>query len=106
MCITIGFSFGGMLACCVAANLWKTSHISATTLEQSVVCITFGQPLIKMKFFQEVAKDYPQLEKTIHSIFWKEDMIPQILRYFGIGCLNYRCSQNPDLKPLPPSSVC
>ena len=96
-----GFSFGGMLACCVAANLWKSSHISATTLEQSVVCITFGQPLIKIKFFQEVAKDCPGLENTIHSIFWKEDVIPQILRYFGVGCINYQRSRATDVTSLP-----
>ena len=77
-----------MLACCVAANIWEMSYISAKVLEKNVVCITFGQPLITIPFVQNVMKKFPQFEATIHSIFDKEDIIPRLLRYFRVGCIH------------------
>lgn len=84
-----GFSFGGMLACYVAATLWKKSFISGDVLEKNVVCITFGQPLIAIPFVEEVIKDFPQFEATIHAIYDKDDFFPRVLYYYSVGCKHY-----------------
>ena len=100
-----GFSFGGMLACCVAANIWNKSYINTDALEKSVVCITFGQPLLSIPLVQEVVKKFPRFEATIHSIFDKEDIIPRLLRYFSVGCMHYRGSGTKMMKLPRPSSA-
>lgn len=75
-----------MLACCVAANIWKKSLLPIQVLEKNVICITFGQPLMGIAFVQEVTRMFPTFENTIHSVFDKRDLVPRILRYFIIGC--------------------
>lgn len=76
----LGFSFGGMLACCNAARLWKESSISIDVLENSVVCITFGQPLVAIPYVQETVNSITKFENTIHSIYDQEDIFPRLLR--------------------------
>ena len=78
-----------MLACYVAATLWKKSFISGDVLEKNVVCITFGQPLIAIPFVEEVIKDFPQFEATIHAIYDKDDFFPRVLYYYRVGCKHY-----------------
>ena len=90
--VYIGFSFGGMLACYVAANIWKKSYISIGVLERRVACITFGQPLITLPFVQDTIQKFPQFEATVHSVFDKEDIVPRLFRYFRVGCTYYRRS--------------
>lgn len=84
-----GFSFGGMLACYVAANLWKKSFISGDVLEKNVICITFAQPLIPIPYMEEAIKDFPQFEATIHTVYDKEDFFPRVLYYYTVGCNHY-----------------
>ena len=98
MCV--GFSFGGMLACSVAANIWKRSQINTDALKDRVICINFGQPLINMPFVQDVIKDFQQFETTIYSMFTKEDVIPGLLRFFAVGCMHYRGGSNSTMKAL------
>lgn len=86
---SVGYSFGGMLACYVAANLWKRSFISGDVLQKNVLCITFGQPLVAIPFVEEAIKDFPQFEATIHVVYDKDDLFPRVLRYFGVGCQHY-----------------
>ena len=86
----VGFSFGGMLACCVAANLWEETYVNIDTLQKNVICITFGQPMINIPFVQEAIKHFPQLRNTIHLIYDKEDIFPLVFRYFSIGCIHYK----------------
>ncbi len=88
-----------MLACCVAANIWKKSYLPTDILEKNVICITFGQPLMGIAFVQEVIRMFPMFEKTIHSVFDKRDLVPRILRYFTVGCTQSRMS------PLLPSAA-
>ena len=76
----LGFSFGGLLACCCAARLWKESCTRIETLERSVMCITFGQPLIDIPYVQDTIKNCPTFENNIHSIYDKEDVFPKLLR--------------------------
>lgn len=78
--IYIGFSFGGMLACCNAARLWKETCIGVDVLEKNVICITFGQPLVAIPYVQETIKKYAKFENTIHSICDQEDIFPKLLR--------------------------
>ena len=78
-----------MLACYVAANLWKKSFISGDVLEKNVICITFGQPLIAIPYVEEAIKDFPQLEATIHAVYDKDDFFPRVLHYFAVGCQHY-----------------
>ena len=85
----VGFSFGGMLACYVAANLWRKSFISGDVLEKNVLCITFGQPLITIPYVEEAIKDFPALESTIHCVYDKEDFFTRVFHYFAIGCQHY-----------------
>lgn len=85
----LGFSFGGMLACYVAANLWKMSFISGDVLEKNVVCITFGQPLIPIPYVEEAIKNFPQFEATIHAVYDKDDFFPRVLYYYNVGCKHY-----------------
>lgn len=108
---TIGFSFGGMLACCVAANIWKNSYQSTQSLEENVICITFGQPLISIPFVLEATRMFPEFEKTIHSVFDKRDLVPRILRYFNVGCIHSRRTSpllpaaSPKAAPIPERNI-
>ena len=99
----LGFSFGGMLACCIAANIWRRSQINADVLKEQVICITFGQPLISIPFVQEVIEDYPKFEATICSMFNKDDVIPGLLQYFSIGCMHYQHGSRSPMK-IPPAT--
>ena len=83
----IGFSFGGLLACYVAAYIWRASCLDVARLQRNVMCITFGQPLFSIPYVQEMIQIYPAFEQTLHLILDKEDIIPPILCYFGIGCI-------------------
>lgn len=101
-----GFSFGGMLACCVAANIWEMSFISTEVLEKDVVCITFGQPLIAIPFVQSVMEKFPTFETTVHSVLDREDVVPHLFHYFRVGCMHYRTvsvkSYSPQFKSSSP----
>lgn len=79
-----------MLACCVAANLWKETYVSIDTLQKNVICITFGQPMINIPFVEIAIKHFPQLRNIIHMIYDKEDVFPFVFRYFNLGCIHYR----------------
>ena len=97
----LGFSFGGMLACCIAANIWRRSQINADVLKEQVICITFGQPLISIPFVQEVIRDCgQQFEGTIYSMFNKDDAIPGLLQYFHISCVHYQHGSRSPMKTL------
>lgn len=89
-----GFSFGGMLACCVAARLWH-STTDRDVLLQRVICITFAQPFLKIKMIEEEIEICPQFEKSIHSIFNKDDLVPLMIR-----CLDLPGLPLPNVKAL------
>ncbi len=93
-----------MLACCVAANIWKNSYQPTKLLETDVICITFGQPLMGIPFVLEVTRMFPEFEKTIHSVVDKRDLVPRILRYFTVGCTQSRRT-SPLLQSASPKPV-
>lgn len=99
-----GFSFGGMLACSIAAKLWSIS-LDHGLLQRSLCCITFGQPMISIPYVQKIAQLYPKLEQTIHLVLNKEDLIPGLMHYHGIGCTLKGISlQQSQAKQLEPST--
>ena len=93
----VGFSFGGMLACCVCVRLWK-SITKQEVLLQRALCITFGQPLLKIKMVEEELRVCPQFEKSIHSIYNMEDYVP-----FMISCVEFVLPHKPKIGLIPPS---
>jgi hypothetical protein len=80
-----GFSFGGLLACCVMANLWQESRISADILLKQATCITFGVPFMKIQLIDQVLRMSPDLKKSVHSVYLKEDLFPQIMGYVSLA---------------------
>ena len=74
-----GFSFGGVLAQMVAAQLWLLPHTRTDQLMSNVICITFGQPLIQSLLLTHVAESYPDFKNSIHAIGLKNDNLPTIM---------------------------
>ena len=81
----IGFSFGGLLACAVAASVWETCYISTDLLRQNLVCITFGQPHVAMPMLDRVVSQRPELVSTIHSFHCEDDPVPRLLRFLDVS---------------------
>ncbi len=97
--IFTGFSFGGLLASYVTATLWKESciHVPITDLQKNVVCVTYGQPLVKVPLVEHVVKCYEHFQDTVYHVYDKEDTFPRVLRYFS--------SKQHTMTPLAPSST-
>jgi hypothetical protein len=75
-----------MMACHIAAILWKRSSIDRDILKENIICVTFGQPLIPIPSVEEAINDHPQFEATIHTVYDKDDFFPRVLYYYNIGC--------------------
>ena len=79
----VGYSFGGMLACYVAANLWKENCVTLDVLQRNVICITFGQPLIELPFVNNATGRFSEaFKRSVHTYFSHDDPLPFLLRYF------------------------
>lgn len=75
----IGFSSGGLIACMVSSLLWKeNSYIGSDELKANTMCLTFGQPIINLPCIAELVQKYPDFNTTLHQIYLKSDVIPQI----------------------------
>eukprot|EP00731_Ephydatia_muelleri_P033464 Em0030g21a len=79
--VLTGFSFGGMLACFVAASIWNSSVISPEEFKHRVICITFGQPLIGIPLVEDIINTSHEFRESIHLIFDQTDVIPRLLRF-------------------------
>lgn len=77
----LGFSFGGLLASTVAAQVWDSPYISSDLLKENLACITFGQPLVTLQIVQKVAMQRPDLTATIHTVYSQDDCVPQLMRF-------------------------
>ena len=96
--IIIGFSYGGMLACCVTSYLWRAGFLlSIALLQKNVTCITFGQPLINIPYVSNTILRFPELEETIHLILDKQDKVPGLLHYLQVGCILKAAKQGKDI---------
>lgn len=73
-----------MLACYVAANLWKENCVTLDVLQRNVICVTFAQPLIGLPFVDGVTDRFSDAFKhSVHAYFSHEDPLPFVLRYFS-----------------------
>lgn len=73
-----------MLACCIGARLWHFTTADREVLLQRVICITFGQPFLKITMVEDEIKICPQFEQSIHSVFYKDDVVPLLFGYLHI----------------------
>ena len=76
---TTGFSFGGLLACAVAASLWDTPYISSDLLKEKLTCITFGQPHVSVEVTARLAMMRPEMAATLHAIYTQDDVVPRLM---------------------------
>lgn len=76
-----GFSFGGLLAAAVAAQVWDSPYISSSLLKDNMTCITFGQPHVAIQVIQKVVRRRPEIVSTTHAIYLEEDLIPSIMSF-------------------------
>ena len=95
-----GFSFGGMLACFVAASIWNSSVISPEEFKHRVICITFGQPLIGIPLVEDIINTSHEFRESIHLIFDQTDVIPRLLRFASstkaqLGSCNEKTETSP-----------
>ena len=84
MCINLcvlGFSFGGILAHLCATHLWSLSQgICPELLENNLLCITFGQPVIPLPRAANFA-DRVADKSRFHAIYIDDDIIPRMMRF-------------------------
>lgn len=80
----------------MTATLWKESYIPITDLEKNVVCVTYGQPLVKVPLVEHVVKCYEHFQDTVYHVYDREDTFPRVLRYFS--------SKQHTMTPLAPKS--
>ena len=57
----------------LAAHLWLLPHTHTDQLTSSVICITFGQPLIQSDLLRHVDEFYPGFRQTVHAVGLAED---------------------------------
>ena len=63
----------------VSSLLWKeNSYIGSDELKANTICLTFGQPIINLPCISELVKKYPDFNATIHQVYLKSDLVPQI----------------------------
>ena len=67
-------------------------YLSADLLQENFICVTFAQPLITLPVVHEIAEEYPQFESTVHSIFMKADLVPQLMKFLDQR-FEEQCSQ-------------
>ena len=75
-----GFSFGGLLACAIAASVWNTPYLSTDLLIENLVCVTFGQPFVAEQLVKRVALTRPGIVGTLHAVYTQDDLVPSLMR--------------------------
>lgn len=73
-----GFSFGGVLAQMLTAQLWLQPLIDTEVLKSNVICITFGQPLVQSEQLSHATDIFPDFKDSIHAICLEDDSFPSI----------------------------
>ena len=71
-----GFSFGGLLACAIAASVWNTPYLSTDLLIENLVCVTFGQPFVA----EQLVLTRPGIVSTLHAIYTQDDVVPSLMK--------------------------
>ena len=68
-----------MLASYITTKLWKYPSLGWKHLQESLVCITFAQPLLPVPELGSFVRDFPEIAKSIHSIHYEQDKIPLVI---------------------------
>ena len=63
----------------LAARLWLLPLTDLDQLMSSLVCITFGQPLIQSEQLSNVAHIFPYFRNSVHAIGLDNDKFPSII---------------------------
>ena len=59
--------------------LWKdNSFIGSDELKANTMCLTFGQPIVKLSCVADLVQKYPEFTTTLHHVYLKSDLIPRI----------------------------
>ena len=69
------------MACSVTAKLFQQPYLISDQLAGSLMCVTFGQPLISMQEIKETAHQLPLFKSVLHCIYAENDVLPQLMRY-------------------------
>ena len=85
-----------MLALCISAKLWHSTMADQQALTERIICITFGQPLVKLKMVEDEISVSGEFEKSIHSVFSKDDFVPAMFSYMPID----NREPEPNVSPL------
>ena len=89
--LPLGFSFGGLLACIIAAKIWHQHHVPIETLQKNLVCIAFAPPHIRCEVLEEAANDR-DFRKSVYTIFHEDDHVPRLMRFLD-SCVEEYCLQ-------------
>ena len=81
--ISIGFSFGGLLAIALHSALWNQTCLTVDELKRNVVCIAFAPPLVRdVKIINSTLQKWPEIKGNTHLFYIKKDLIPHIFCSF------------------------
>ena len=80
----LGFSFGGLLASSVSARLFQQPYLTSEQLVGSLLCVTFGHPLLSLREVAKTALQFPLFKSILHCIFMEDDVFPQLMQYTEI----------------------
>ena len=78
-----------------ASHLWSQSReICPELLERSLLCITYGQPLILFPEMEIVADRIP--EDRFHAVFSVNDIVPRLMRYLDTSYSVWALKEMPE----------
>lgn len=77
--LSLGHSFGGLLAAAVNSTLWHQSCLSIEELQSNVACIAFAPPLVSVEMIVECLQNVPEAKENTYFFYYKNDVIPRIL---------------------------
>ena len=63
----------------LVGQLWLLPQINTEQLMSSVICITFGQPLIQSDLLKNVVEIYPDFRNNVHAICSSNDNFPLLV---------------------------
>lgn len=63
----------------LAGQLWLLPQTNTEQLMSSVICITFGQPLIHSNLLRNVVEIYPDFRNNVHAICSSNDNFPLLI---------------------------
>ena len=73
------------MACSVASKLFRDTYMTSDQLVNSVVCITFGQPILFVEAVQVTAQQIPVLSSITHMVLLEDDMVPHVIKCLDKG---------------------